>query len=127
MEREKGGSRAKLDLGRRLQGCIVIEASLRAATLTEEAGIREVMRGWDRAGMTEGYRRRETKMAERSAWRKLMGNGAWSEGLARRKTWRKQMLARREKNLQDGMQLFARWIAQARAACGGDEVEPATV
>ena len=87
----------------------------------------DVMRGWDRAGVKEGYRRRETKRAERSAWRKLMGNCCWSEAGARMKTWRREMLPRREKNLRGGMQLFARWIAQARAAYGGDEVEPATV
>ena len=86
-----------------------------------------MMRGWDLAGVKEGYRRRETKKAERSAWRKLMGNCAWSEAGARTKTWGREMLARREKNLQDGMQLFTRWIAQARAACGGDEAQPATV
>ena len=56
-----------------------------------------------------------------------MGNCSGSEAGARRKTWRREMLARREKNLQDGMQLFAGRISQAGEACGGDEVEPATV
>ena len=90
LEREEGRSRAKLDLSRRLQGCLITEASLRAATLTEEAGRREVLRGWDRAGVKEGYRRRETKKAERSAWRKLMSNCAWSEAGARRKSGREK-------------------------------------
>ena len=71
------------------------------------------------AGVKEGYRRREIKKAERGVWEKLMGSCSGSEAGARRRTWKREMLARREKNLQDGMQLFARWIAQARAACGG--------
>ena len=67
LELEEGGSRAKLHLSMRLQWCLITEASLRAAILSEEAGLRELMRGWDRAGMKEGYRRRETKKAERNA------------------------------------------------------------
>ena len=74
--------------------------------------------------MREGYRRRETKRAERSAWKKLMGNCSGNEAGAIRRTWRREMLARRGKYLHDGMQLFARWIAQVSAACGVEEVEP---
>ena len=111
LERVEGSSRAKLDLSRRRQGCLITEASLRAATLTEEAGRREVMRGCDRAGVKEGYRHRETKQAERRAWRKLMGNCSGRDAGARRRTWKRDMLARRENDLHDGMQLFSRWIA----------------
>ena len=101
LEGQEGGSRAMLDLGKRLQGCLVTEASLRAATLPEEARRREVMRGWDREVVKEGYRRRETKKAQRSAWKKLMGNCSGSEACARRKTWRREMPALRQRNLQD--------------------------
>ena len=45
MDREEGGSRANLDLERRLQRSLITGASFRAATLTPEAGRRELMRG----------------------------------------------------------------------------------
>ena len=77
--------------------------------------------------MNEGYRRWEIKKAERVAWKKLMGSCSGSETGARRRTWRREMHARQEKNLHDRMQLFARWIAHAMAACGGDVVERASV
>ena len=70
-----------------------------------------MMRFWDLAGVKEGYRRRETKKAERSAWRKLMGNCSGSEAGARRRTWWREILGRREKDPHDGMHLFSRWIA----------------
>ena len=77
--------------------------------------------------MKEGYRRREIKKAERGAWKKLMGSCSGSEAGARRRTWRREMHARQEIHLLDGMQLFATWAARVRAACGGDEVEPTNV
>ena len=40
LEREEGGSRAKPDLGRRLQGRIFTEASLSAETLVSDARAR---------------------------------------------------------------------------------------
>ena len=72
MESGEGGNRAKLDLQERLQGCLVAERPSRAVIQTEEAGCRNAVDRWDRAGVKEGYRRREIKMAERGAWRKLM-------------------------------------------------------
>ena len=96
-------------------------------TLAEEAGRREVMRSWNRAGVKEGYLRREIKKAERVSWKKLMGSCSCSEGGARRRTWRREMHAQRENYLRDGMQLFARWAARVHAACVADEVEPTNV
>ena len=69
-------------------------------------------------GVKEAYRPRGTKRGGRSAWKKLMGHCSGSEAGARRRTLRREMLAGREKDLHDGMQLFARWVAQVRAACG---------
>ena len=85
--RREGGSRAKLGLSWRLQCGLITEASSRAVIRAEEARRRDVMRSWDRAGVKEGYRRREIKKAERAAWKKLMGSCSGSEAGARRKTW----------------------------------------
>ena len=79
LEREEGGSRAKLDLGRRLQGGLISGACVREALLAEEAERREAVRGWDRAAVKEGFRRREIKKAERGAWKKLLGSCSGSE------------------------------------------------
>ena len=56
-----------------------------------------------------------------------MGSCSGREAGARRRTWRRETHARQEIYLHDGMQLFARWSARVRAACGGDEVEPTNV
>ena len=52
---------AKMELDGRAQRCPITEASLTAATLTEHAGRREVMRGWNRAGVKEVYVRLENE------------------------------------------------------------------
>ena len=85
------------------------------------------MRSLDRAGVKEGYRRREIRKAERVAWKKLMGSCSGSQAGVRRRTWTGEMHARQEIYLHKRMQLFARWAARVRAACGGDEVEPTNV